>query len=1019
MSQVARAWRRCLLGCAVLVASSVLGACGGRTSIDLAAYETEDASDQKDAKPDVQYDVLPDSTTCNPTKCSGCCDTAGKCQPGTAAQACGQGGYVCVNCSGMGATCDATKHQCTEPKPCSASTCPTGCCSDTYTCAVGTDANACGKGGESCKNCKAEGLSCSASTHTCTSSPKCGPGTCSGCCDSSDLCRQGIEATACGANGQACQNCSNSGQQCDVASKTCQLQKCGPANCSFGCCDASTGQCMKGLDIGSCGSGGGICQPCAPGQTCSATGNGGVCASTSDCGPWNCSYGCCDYNSYPPQCMKGMDPWACGNGGQTCQYCGNPEQTCVGTYNGGQCISSGSCDPSTCPSGCCDPNSYPMQCVKGLDPWSCGGGGQICMACAPDQQCQASWNGGTCVSSPSCNPSNCPYGCCDSSMYPMQCTSGTSPWACGSNGQICQYCAGPMQQCMVSYSGGTCVSSGSCDPSNCGGCCDYNSYPPVCVYGGDPWACGVGGMACQQCGPMQTCQYGKCSGTSYCDPTNCPGCCDYNSYPPTCVGGYDPYACGSGGQQCIKCQPNQKCSNGVCIGSGACGPGTCSGCCDPYSYPQQCVTGLDPWSCGNNGQTCTQCGPSQTCQSTPGGGGTCMSGADCGPWNCPGCCNYSTYPPVCSGGYDPYACGSSGNACQMCNPGETCSPADGGLGGQCTSAAFCGPGNCSGCCDNSVYPPKCQTGFDPKMCGTGGQSCKACASTESCVLGDGGTGGVCQSGVACGPSSCNGCCDWNGKCQSGDTNTACGIQGSQCSNCIISSQICDQAHGVCVTVPNCGPSNCAGCCTKGGVCQNGYADNHCGHGGVLCENCTNSGGSCINSTCSGGSASNCPASYPGCSPNASSPQPVKTLNSCSPVDLKNVYANCTGTPTPPSCGAFIAQLKTTNQACYNCLLPLTGPQALGTCLAPYTDAGCNHDLACSLDCNQVACAQCDAFNQQQCEQNVWTGTCAGYTQGLFCAQSALQGPGAFCAPTGDGGQWLNTVGNHYCGTGTP
>ncbi|MFL5346212.1 MAG: hypothetical protein ACJ8AT_15590 [Hyalangium sp.] len=47
-----------------------------------------------------------------------------------------------------------------------------------------------------------------------------------------------------------------------------------------------------------------------------------------------------------------------------------------------------------------------------------------------------------------------------------------------------------------------------------------------------------------------------------------------------------------------------------------------------------------------------------------------------------------------------------------------------------------------------------------------------------------------DSGVTCGPASCAGCCDSAGSCRAGTENTACGLSGASCSDCV---------QGVCVT----------------------------------------------------------------------------------------------------------------------------------------------------------------------------------------------------------------------------
>jgi len=52
---------------------------------------------------------------CGPTNCTGCCDAAGKCQPGTTDADCGTGGATCTKC-GSSSTCTSGKCQSTGPK---------------------------------------------------------------------------------------------------------------------------------------------------------------------------------------------------------------------------------------------------------------------------------------------------------------------------------------------------------------------------------------------------------------------------------------------------------------------------------------------------------------------------------------------------------------------------------------------------------------------------------------------------------------------------------------------------------------------------------------------------------------------------------------------------------------------------------------------------------------------------------------------------------------------------------------
>jgi hypothetical protein len=283
-----------------------------------------------------------------------------------------------------------------------------------------------------------------------------------------------------------------------------------------------------------------------------------------------------------------------------------------------------------------------------------------------------------------------------------------------------------------------------------------------------------------------------------------------------------------------------------------------------------------------------------------------------------------------------------------------------------------------------------------------------------------GGGGMCVGVIPeCNPQNCAGCCDGMGNCLPGDQNKACGIKANKCIDCNSLGQICNPATGNCVFVPNCGPGNCSGCCTLGGQCRPGQSNTQCGKLGVVCENCLQTGGSCIGGSCSG--QPNCPAPYQGCPSYLSTPKPVQSLGVCPQSELDQMKAMCTGDPPPPSCQDWFQKEQVANPGCYKCLYQFLGPNGFATCLAPFLDPSCNHQLSCSLDCVSVACSQCTSQYQQQCQNDVFmgSGTCSGYMQGLYCAQTAINGPGAFCNSTGDGAQWLRVVGNHYCGTGSP
>ncbi|MBL8909301.1 MAG: hypothetical protein JNM17_01235 [Archangium sp.] len=109
--------------------------------------------------------------------------------------------------------------------------------------------------------------------------PRCTVANCSGCCDqTTDTCRAGSEATACGKGGTLCVACP-SNQLCSTTTQTCvqrpaQTTMCGAANCD-GCCD-DVGNCLNGQSTASCGSGGATCTVCAMGQSCAPLTMGGA-----------------------------------------------------------------------------------------------------------------------------------------------------------------------------------------------------------------------------------------------------------------------------------------------------------------------------------------------------------------------------------------------------------------------------------------------------------------------------------------------------------------------------------------------------------------------------------------------------------------------------------------------------------------------------------------------------------------------------------------------------------------------
>lgn len=355
--------------------------------------------------------------------------------------------------------------------------------------------------------------------------------------------------------------------------------------------------------------------------------------------------------------------------------------------------------------------------------------------------------------------------------------------------------------------------SGQCGPANCSGCCQGNN----CILQTHSGACGSAGFPCVVCGPGETCQNGQCVGTSTCGPGTCQGCCKGNQ----CLPGNTDAACGAGGALCTDCgSTGGTCQAGTCQGGQPCGPTNCTGCCTA----NQCFGGGDNNRCGTNGAPCVDC--TETSKSCDPQSGTCVTGPPptCGPGTCAsGCCQGNQ----CLPGNTNAACGTGGTACVDCtNIGKSCDQTT----RLCTSPPpACGPGNCTGCCQNN----QCLPGAHDAACGLGGVQCVDCsASGATCDAGS----GTCQASPppTCDTSNCGGCCQGT-QCMPGTGDGACGQGGVPCEDCTQVGGTCDSS-GTCTTPPSCGPGNCNGCC-QGTQCMPGTSPSECGSFGAPCTSC--------------------------------------------------------------------------------------------------------------------------------------------------------------------------------------
>lgn len=88
---------------------------------------------------------------CSASTCpTGCCTSTGTCDTGDTSAACGKAGAACVQCTG---TLQCSNGSCLDPLACNASTCATGCCQTDGGCNTQLSFRRCGTGGAACVEC--------------------------------------------------------------------------------------------------------------------------------------------------------------------------------------------------------------------------------------------------------------------------------------------------------------------------------------------------------------------------------------------------------------------------------------------------------------------------------------------------------------------------------------------------------------------------------------------------------------------------------------------------------------------------------------------------------------------------------------------------------------------------------------------------------------------------------------------------------------------------------------------------
>ncbi|MBI3180928.1 MAG: VCBS repeat-containing protein [Myxococcales bacterium] len=358
----------------------------------------------------------------------------------------------------------------------------------------------------------------------------------------------------------------------------------------------------------------------------------------------------------------------------------------------------------------------------------------------------------------------------------------------------------------------------------------------------------------------------------------------------------------------------------------ACGPSTCSGCCDVTGA---CQAGNFANACGSAGSQCTICALGQTCQL-----GYCMVAGTSG--------------DAGGGGGGGGADGGGGGAID--GGGGTDGGGGGGGGG---SGCATGLSPCSGTCVD--------TRSDRANCGQCG---RACSATQTCASGS------CQAlPTDCRQTPCpsgNYCDLGSGQCKPGcAANADCPQPGS----CDVATHLCSCAAGYhrCggQCAPDYSPSLCGASCVQctapangSPVCSSGSCDFACNAGYHRCGNqClpNNSVSSCGSSctpcsppangtaTCNGASCDfTCNAGYHRCGsqclPNNSVSSCGSSCNPCSPP--ANGTATCNGTSCDFTC-------NTGFHRCGNQCLSNTSPNSCGQSCTPCSAGPANSSPACN------------------------------------------------------------------------
>lgn len=611
-----------------------------------------------------------------------------------------------------------------------------------------------------------------------------------------------------------------------ASSCNCSNNKCGPANCSTGCCD-SAGVCQGGFLASHCGTSGAACVECTAGQSCAA----GHCSIVSVGGGSGTGGGSSIGGGSGTGGGFGVGG---GGGGTTNQFCQSYASAyCDYVIRCGQADSSARSDCITFLSTfyCSQLSSLSKgyetlnqananACISFIQNAACDNNPSSGNNACSDVVTPASGHGQGCFSSSDCTDPN--DGCGGTNVCSMTCQSpGPLGAPCPCNeGLRCDYttstCANPLNvgEMCQGFGSNECVASAICDTNSytcvslpgAGSAC-YDSY-----YCAPSAYCDFSTTTCKpRVGQDQACTYNNCAQGLW---------CNYNA-----TGGAKCAPLLGQGASCTvgdsSCQSGLTCRNNTCQAPG--------GVNAPCQYYSDCASNLEcdsvlrtcqtytyslpqGASCTDSSQNCASPNVCRGAQNNPDGGigtqGTCgqaMLGDSCTSLYsyCPDqahCQLVDAGVGTCVASTHGSACGETNNCLvgDYCNQSQICVPKG-------TSGSACsGTGSCQA-------PLQCVTqstdGGSSGLCGNLGGLNAACAGLNGCLFPYACINGFCSSAAHANEPCLNGYLCFNGACQLDAGTTGFGLcTGSKHADGESCTYSTDCQSGYCRNFSVCAPS---------------------------------------------------------------------------------------------------------------------------------------------------------------------------------------------------------------------